>query len=186
MLVIFLAGSALRHEGTCLRCACMRQISFLVLQQPGAPEVFESLRIPDCSPSLSSPAVMHNHLVESIHHSSCLETQPYITEPTSKSADSALEPGVAMRLLKQKAVADQPMGTAISQSHAAHPDREGIELQEQGHADMLEHAVGKSQCSLAKTGCTTLSMTQVLQHRGQPEIHWCLADCDLHCTTMCK
>ena len=96
-----------------------------------------------------------------IHHSSFSDIQPHIIEPSSNGADS-LEPGVATRQVKQQAVAEQPVGAAISQPPVFHPEEEGIELQEQGHAEMLQHAVGKSQCPLAKTGCTTLWMCVVL------------------------
>lgn len=96
---------------------------------------------------------MRNNLSHmDIHHSSFSDIQPHTIEPSSNGADSAVEPGVAVRQVKQQAVAEQPVGAAISQPPVFHPEEEGIELQEQGHAEMLQHAVGKSQRPLAKPG----------------------------------
>lgn len=111
----------------------------------------KSLPVSYSLPLLSSPAVMRSHLSHmDIHHSSFSDIQPHITEPSSSVVDSALKPGIAMQQLKQQAVAEQPVGAAILQTHVAHPDEEGIELQEQGHAEMLQHAVERLQSELAE------------------------------------
>jgi hypothetical protein len=95
------------------------------------------------SPADSTPQSLINRY---IHHSSFPEIQQNTTEQT------ASQTGVAECWPGCKAAANHSADVNVPVSYILHGDEEGIELQEQGHAEMLEHALGVSCCLSNQSG----------------------------------
>ena len=86
---------------------------------------------------MATPKLLIN---KTVHHSSFPEIQSNTTEQT------ALLAGDAEHLLSCNAATDCSIDVNMPVSYVVHGDEEGIELQEQGHTEMLQHTLGESCC----------------------------------------
>jgi len=89
------------------------------------------------SPAVATPKLLVNRTV---HHSSFPEIQSITPDQT------APQTGVAEHLPNCNAATDCSVDVNVPVSLVVHGDEEGIELQEQGHTEMLQHALGASCC----------------------------------------
>lgn len=93
------------------------------------------------SPAVASPKSLINRFV---NHSSFSEIRSNTTEQT------APQTGVAECLPSCSAATDCSVDVNVPVSYVVHGDEEGIELQEQGHTEMLQHALERLQSELSE------------------------------------
>ncbi len=86
-----------------------------------------------------------------INHSSFPEIQSNTRE------QAAPQTAVADRLPNCNAATACSADVNVPVSHVVHGDEEGIELQEQGHTEMLQHALGASCCLSNQMGWSASS-----------------------------
>ncbi|KAL0046549.1 hypothetical protein WJX82_003468 [Trebouxia sp. C0006] len=113
-------------------------------------------------PLVSSPAVATPKLLvnRTVHHSSFPEIQS-ITDQT------APQTGVAEHLPNCNAATDCSVDVNVPVSLVVHGDEEGIELQEQGHTEMLPHALERLQSELTERDKQSVAAASALACKTQ-------------------
>lgn len=110
------------------------------------------------SPAVATPKLLINKIV---HHSTFPEIQSNTTEQT------ALLAGDAERLLSCNAATDCSVSVNVPVSYVVHGDEEGIELQEQGHTEMLQHALERLQSELTERDKQSVAAASALACKTQ-------------------
>ena len=99
------------------------------------------------SPVPSTSASAAQPLSRGMSHRSVFEIQPPLSSSSSSSKSDSPEKfqPSKLRWRSQALPAESSSGSLSTQSaKLPQPDEDGIELQEQGHAEMLEHALGEA------------------------------------------
>ncbi|KAL0024388.1 hypothetical protein WJX79_007946 [Trebouxia sp. C0005] len=110
------------------------------------------------SPTVASPKWLINR---NVHHSSFPEIQSSTTEQT------ASQTGVAERSPGCNAATVGSVEMNVPVSHVVHGDGEGIELQEQGHTEMLQHALERLQSELIERDRQSVAAASALACKTQ-------------------